>query len=234
MPNWCYSHITVYSKDKEAVTDLHSRICSWLEAPTLMPDAWEGNSAWLGNMLLHAGFASEEVIDAKKIKCRGYIEDGPEDVYELAGYSCFCFTTETAWAAMIEMWYKLLDKLYPGKDIRIAYSANEPNMAQYYHWDPEKLFYPGEDYYIDYYLDEIPGLDAMQNVQCLMDDSNDGSDYISTEAAIRLMQQILSTTETDEYTLLSMLDDYNEKLEELNGDAYIHFYKYDNCRTENG
>lgn len=235
MPNWCYSHITIYSKDKEAVTDLHSKICNWLEAPTLMPDAWDGDSSWLGNILLHAGFSEEDVSDRRKLNCRGNIEDGPEDVYELDGYSCFCFTTETAWAAMIEIWYKLLNKLYPGKDIRIAYSASEHNEAEYYHWDPENLFYKGEDFYIDYCL-ECLDLNNMPNLECLRSEGDMCcSDYVSTDIAVKYLQQILSTDETDIDTLLNMLDKYNEELEELScGDAYIHFYKYDNCKTENG
>lgn len=236
MPNWCYSHITIYSQNKDAVTDLHNKIDNWLNSPTLMPDAWAEESTWLGNMLLHADFPAEDVINPKKIRCRGYIESAPDDIYELNGYTCFSFTTETAWAAMIEMWYKLLEKLYPNEDIRIAYSANEPNMAEYYKWDPENLFYPNEDYYLDFSIDGIKDIDSKTNLKSLAS-YNDvySSDYLSKNIAVKFMQEILQTNETDENKLLNMIEDYNNnELETLSENAYIYFHKYDICRTENG
>lgn len=236
MPNWCYSDITIYSKDKEIITDLYNKLSEWLDAPTLMPDAWGGDSTWLGNILLHAGFSAEEVLDTKntKLRCRGTIQDEPAEINVVNGYSYFNFSADTAWSAKIEMWYSLLEKLYPGKDIRIAYSAEEPNMAEYYKWDPDNLFYAGEDYYMDFSKDGIADEDLPDCIKELFTGDDYQSDHISRDIAVQYMQRILNTNESDEDKLLELMEAYDEEFSELSGDAYIHFYKFDICRTENG
>lgn len=51
MPNWCWSNITFYSKDKSVIEDFHKKLTEWTDAPSLAPTAWDGDSSWLGNIL---------------------------------------------------------------------------------------------------------------------------------------------------------------------------------------
>lgn len=75
MPNWCQSNITFYSKDKSVIEDFHKKLTEWTDAPSLAPTAWDGDSSWLGNILLRAGYKSFEIEEDGFPKHRGNVTD---------------------------------------------------------------------------------------------------------------------------------------------------------------
>lgn len=225
MSDWAYSQITIYSKNKPEILDLHSKLTRWLSEPTLKPDAWKGRSDWLGNILLHAG------LDWKKENCTGYIDALEDEIVNINGYNCISFNTDTIWTPLTAMWCKILAKLYPDTDIRLAYIGEEMNNCLYQKWDPDNLFYP-EDYYIDCGKEGVPDDKLIPTIKILFEDDDYVNTCVSRDIAVRYMQDLLSTDETDEDVLLNRLDDFNEDFEVLGTNSFIHFHKYDIVKPE--
>ena len=68
MPNWCNTHITFYSENKETVVDLQSKLTQY----TAVPCNGCKDANWIGNILLSAGIGTLEEIKTDKYGyCRG-------------------------------------------------------------------------------------------------------------------------------------------------------------------
>lgn len=227
MANWCYSDITFYSHDKEVITDFHDRINDVLEKPSEFADRFDMSSDWLGNFLLMAGFDKKDIIENKiPFQYRGEIQDF-YDVGEVNGFYCFRLNTETAWNQNIVMWEEIIKKLYPDKDVRIAYSSDLSDEGEYYKYDPENLFYQ-DDYYADCYIDNP---DVVKKAFPHLTSEDLESWDATEETAVKNLQHILNTDETDMDVLLELLEDFNEKLDEFNG-SYLNVHKYEICKNE--
>ena len=120
MPNWCYTRITICHSDKSVVDTYESEMNKALSVNPLKADF--GN-AWMGNLLLHIGMPSKEVLEGP-IHCRGSVEYiNREDDNTLY------LETETAWSPYLQCILMFLDHYATG--YAITYMANEPNMGIY-------------------------------------------------------------------------------------------------------
>lgn len=229
MPNWCWTNITFYSKDKSVIEDFHKKLTEWTNAPSLAPTAWDGDSSWLGNILLHAGYKSFEIEEDGFPKHRGNITDifGIEEKEQGADkYWYFDIQTDTAWVPLIKMWVYIVEKLYPQK-IRIAYLATEEMNEFYMKYDPDNLFVP-EKYCLWATITETQKLKkkypaiaalASETNYHYLDSEKELSDYI-----IGMTGKILK----DEKSLFEYINnELAADIEELSSDSYIQVYKID-------
>lgn len=168
MPNWAQNCNLFYSKNKNIIQDLYSKLELYLDtkppedSPAL--DYWRTDPNWLGNILIQAGLDDEKVVDGYYGRCRGAILD-ISDVLEgnLNGidYYYIIVDTETAWQQMSVMWISLFNHLYGihSGEIGYCWSCEETSMAVYERYDPNKMFrligYNGnEDYYISNFIED--------------------------------------------------------------------------------
>lgn len=131
MPNWCFTNISLNCNNKRDANDVYQTIEHWLSYKGKHND-WGKN--WLGNILINSGLYAADDIDRKEHpNCRGcvtYIECYEEQVI---------IQTETAWVPMLQMWKEVCDKIFPGKDIEIIYSAEEPGCGVFWSNDPVEI-----------------------------------------------------------------------------------------------
>lgn len=135
MPNWNTATYVFASEDKKAIEDFQVKLKNWLKEPTLCPDAFEGNPAWLGNILLRAGFGSPDDSDnIAPCRYRGTLDYVSEKVEEgiMGGHNLYFFYvfTSTAWTEMPIMWQLITKKLYPDKNIQFAFVC-ELELSEY-------------------------------------------------------------------------------------------------------
>ena len=94
MPNWNTATYVFASEDKKAIEDFQVKLKNWLKKPTLCPDAFEDNPAWLGNILLRAGFGSPDDSDnIAPCRYRGTLDYVSEKVEEgiMGGHNLYFF-----------------------------------------------------------------------------------------------------------------------------------------------
>lgn len=125
MPNWCYTNITINHEDKNKLKELESKIDEFTSHNYIENDF---GLNWLGNIVGNSGIGTVDENPETDLSCRGsitYIES-----YE----NQLVINTETAWAPMLKMWVKLLEKYLP--DAELIYSAEECGNGLYSTNDP--------------------------------------------------------------------------------------------------
>lgn len=142
MPNWCTTRIT-FEGPQEVIGELHFNIDKkW--AVDVVENGF-GNY-WLGNMIGNAG------LNWQEIRCRGSIIEINDIELKDDGLACFEIVTETAWSPMVEMWYKIFEKL--GIDsISVYYSAEEVGLGVYETNDLDGRYYT-DKYYLEYSIND--------------------------------------------------------------------------------
>ena len=197
MPNWCYTNITIVHPSEQKIKEFFKKIDSWSKT-TYSKNGFDCPGAgirWLGNIVGNAGLS--EIPEGKtdfvpNIRCRGSITDLSYDGNHIH------INTETAWAPMLDMWQRLVDKYLPDADI--WYTAEESGCGLYCTNDPDVI----GKYYID--LWELPDEFIKET-----------SEYEATEDyTIKFLQRVLKTKETDIQKLLKMADDIEEQWFSIN------------------
>lgn len=125
MPNWCYTDIHINYDDEQKLKAFSEQIERWMKTPALPDVTW---SNWLGNIILNAGIGTVDTGKSTDLRCRGNVT-----YLEFMG-DYICIDTETAWAPMMLMWQKLVDKYLP--DAEITYCAEECGCELYWTNDP--------------------------------------------------------------------------------------------------
>ena len=178
MPNWCYTNITITHNDEEKVKNLENLINEWT-SKDYMKNGF--GHTWLGNVVLGANIGTVDTNPKTDIRCRGKLSNIDRNGNELI------INTETAWAPMMQIWKKVIDKYLP--DAEILYTAEECDCGLYYTNDPD-----------------------VQNHYCIdsWDCEEIESDYEATEdRVIEVLQELLDTAENDIETLFEMFEDSN-------------------------
>ena len=189
MPNWCSTKIIISHESENKLIAFNKLLDKWT-SKDYMPNGF-GHS-WLGNIVLGSEIGTVDEDPNTDIRCRGWISY--KDLYA----NELTIDTETAWAPMLHMWIRLVDKYLP--DATIIYNAEEPGCGIYDTND--------EDLIGKYILDSW--------------DDNVESDYeMEEETLIRELQRIIGTTETDINKLIKMTEDDDY-------DFSIHKWEYKN------
>ena len=157
MPNWCSSTFVFYHNGTKAgetaLEDLHGKILEYTKAPSRVKNGF--GPKWLGNVV--DGFG----IDWNTVECRGEIIDA-SDVEDDSGRRAFRVYTETAWGPMPEMWWQIIDAMYPGL-VHFVYMAEEPGNGVFVNTDSAGLFFPdryraavedGEEFYEEFFCSD--------------------------------------------------------------------------------
>lgn len=139
MPNWCFTNINISSENKKGLDELFSLLEDWTSEERNNENGFGHN--WLGNIVLNSKIGTVDTGKKTDCRCRGEI------VYmdNLGGE--IVIQTETAWAPIMDIWKRVVDKYLPGAEI--TYSAEESGCEIYYTNDPclQGL------YYVDVYTD---------------------------------------------------------------------------------
>ena len=208
MPNWCFTHVTFYSKNKENVVDLHAKL---MQYSSVSYDK-KVEKSWLGNILLNAGVGTyDEILADKYGYCRGWLDD-IGDVEQSDGYYSFYITVQDAWAPHTEPFYHLLDKLY-GHEVKMAYVGEEPGCEVYVKYDPNNLYYADCEYVVDSYFpsecaEQYADIADMDNLQTL--------DNLCEAFKVDSWQDV--TAKADEIT---------DTLQDTYGDGFVYVHQYD-------
>lgn len=210
MPNWCVNYITFHGEANE-IKQFHKQIEEWTSENQLENGF---GPTWLGNIVAGAGLGDRINSDTDRIRCRGWVDYGPDDIISNECDSCFSVYTQTAWAPMISMWYEVIKHL-GYKSIGLSYLAEEPNMWLYEKYDPYGD-HP-EKYYMDYILygeDEKNG--TLKKLEAM-------SRYYEDEDKLRFdLQYFLQEPEPDLDILISKFNEYPLKNEE----SWTHIHEY--------
>lgn len=229
MPNWTRTDYVFYARDECIIKDFHDKLCQWLNGPSLCPEAWDGSSAWLGNILVNAGIDLAKVDDI--LRCRGTmdeareIEHGKLNTTAVEEYHYFTAVTYTAWVEMPKMWRFVLDKLYGNLNgaerIDFAFLAEEETHYYVHAYNPTYLTLLGiAENEKDSCLKFI-GKDFSKEL-----DSEIGEYEVTAGRVAMLLSEILGKyiTECDvenEALLEQLLDESNSKLEAVNKDYFV-------------
>lgn len=180
MPNWCLTRITINHEDESELQKLHDLIKEW----TSKDYAKNGfGNSWLGNVVLGSGVGTVDAGLDTDLHCSGsitYLEPCADQLL---------IDTETAWAPMLTMWVKVIDKYLPGAEI--IYTAEECGNGLYQTNDPCMK----DKYYVEVW--DVP--DYKEGSFCDCEYEADG--------VCELLKNILKTDETDIEKLLEMLSD---------------------------
>ena len=192
MPNWCFSSINIHHDNQSQLEDFMKLLELWTSS-----NAMENGfgTSWLGNIVLHSGVGTIDTRTDSDLRCRGAL-----NALELCdGY--ICLQTETAWAPMLLMWKKIVDKYLP--DATIYYTAEEDNCG---------FFVTNDPYYVGKYVIDAYDIDDIE------------SDWeASEEEAIKTLQKVLETDETDITILLEAFEE-----SDVSDRMSIHQWEYDN------
>lgn len=178
MPNWCYTNIYIHHEDENALKELESKIKDWTNSNYM--ETGFGNS-WLGNIVIGSGIGTIDTGEETDIRCRGLL------TYMEQYGNTLQIDTETAWAPMMKMWDKIINKYLP--DAEIIYIAEECGEGLYWTNDPCYM----DKYYIDAYD---------------MEDIETGYD-VSREETIKILQQLLESEDDSIDDLINKFYDSN-------------------------
>lgn len=188
MPNWCYTNITISHETETEIEKLGKLIDEWT-SKDYMENGFGHD--WLGNVVLGSGVGTVDTDAKTDLRCRGSI------TYREVNGNQITMSTETAWAPMLKMWLKIIDKYLPGAEL--IYSAEEFGCGICTTNDPDLV----GKYVIDYWGDK--------NIE---------SDWeAKEETAVELLQIILDTTETNIEKLIAMAEKYDS-------DVSVHKWLY--------
>lgn len=188
MPNWCNTNITINHESETEIERLEKLIDEWT-SKDYMENGFGNN--WLGNIVLGSGVGTVDTDKGTDLRCRG----------TLVGYyrvkNQLIINTETAWAPMLQMWVKVLEKYLPNAEL--IYNAEECGCDITCTNDPDLV----GKYILDYY-----------------GDGDFESEWEADEDTAReTLQKMLGTTETDVKKLIEMA--YEDDL-----DISIHQWEY--------
>lgn len=178
MPNWCSTTITINSDNEIELKNLYEKLKLWT-SKDYMKNGF-GHS-WLGNVVLGAEIGTVDTDAKTDVRCRGNI------VYMDYQNSQIVIETETAWAPMLDLWRKVIDKYLPNAEL--LYVAVEPGS---------ELYCSNDSYYNNlYYVDAF-------------DFEEDVSQYdASPDYVIKLLQKLLKSEEANICILLSQFQESN-------------------------
>lgn len=209
MPNWCNTHITFYSENKETVVDLQSKLTQY----TAVPCNGCKDANWIGNILLSAGIGTLEEIKTDKYGyCRGWVDD-IGDVEQSDGYYSFFVTVQDAWAPHTEPFYHLFSKLY-ANEVKMAYVGEEPGCEVYIKYDPDNLFYADCEYVVDSYF---PDADSAAQYADIADmDGLQTLDGLCEAFHTENLQEIIDKA-----------DEITDTLQDTYGDGFVYVHEYE-------
>lgn len=168
MPNWCFTDITIYHEDENALEDFNIKLDKWI-SKDYMENGF--GHKWLGNIVGNSGIGTIDMGENTDIRCRGLLLDN--DLCD----NRLHIQTETAWTPMLLMWAKLIDKYLPGAEL--IFSAEEGGCGLYVTNDPDL-----EGKYV---------IDCFDYDKYKIENDSEVSEKYVKE----VLQQLLNTTETD-------------------------------------
>lgn len=157
MPNWCYTQVNFYSKDRKQLKTMREdfvRIHNG--SPTANNDFGAG---WMGD------YANKYYpqLGHENVACRGTVEDISDEILKQDDFYYFRIYTETAWDAKIGLWYNICKDFYP--NVKIAYIAEEGGLGYFVKWDEPGFFL--EEYYVDGFIPTKENPDGEGALGCL-------------------------------------------------------------------
>lgn len=215
MPNWCFTEYT-FVGNKNELEMLRSKVLEWTSRDYM--ENGFGHS-WLGNIVCGAGYRDN--IDNKEcytINCRGTLDSigdvesitiNEKQQYRLSVY------TETAWGPMGLMWQKVIEALKLST-VQFTYYAEETGNGVYETYDPANLQIFCYDYVLNYDLCDEPEGFQRQHPDCDMC----GVYPLSEKEAVKQLQYILDTSETNIEALIEMCRDVAWK----NTSSYLNIF----------
>lgn len=217
MPNWCFSTITFYSKNKSQIDSMAKKFKEIHEGePTVENDFGHG---WMGDYA-NKFFPS---IGSEHIDCRGSVGSityYPNETKE--GYYSFTIDTSTAWGAKIGIWAEIAKRFYP--EVEIAYVAEEPGCELYLIYDDSGLFY-NYKYYVDM---------AYINKDGEIDYPDDSYSFFSIDEIQKYLKEKLPFTFVCYKDLDKFEKHINKKLEEYakqkdvdKDEVYFYMHEFD-------
>lgn len=126
MPNWCSTRIIIKCNDEEKMKNFEEKLRE-LISHNYMENGF--GLTWLGNLVGNSGIGTVDENKETDLRCRGsitYMEKFGEELF---------IDTETAWAPMLKVFVKLLEKYLP--EAELIYEAEEPGCGVYYTNDPD-------------------------------------------------------------------------------------------------
>lgn len=182
MPNWCWTRITI-NADRNRLKSFENKLTEWT-SKNYKENGFGLN--WLGNVVGNSQIGTVDENKDTDLRCRGSI------TYTDNLGDQFVIDTETAWAPMLKMWAKLVEKYIPNAEL--IYTAEESGCA---------LYSTNDLQYKDKYIIDPWDIDDME------------PDYeASKELVVSVLQDLLNTTETDIDNLLDLLSlsSYSDKI----------------------
>ena len=229
MPNWTRTDYVFYAREECIIKDFHDKLCQWLNSPSLCPEAWDGSSAWLGNILVNAGIDLAKVDDI--LRYRGIldeireIEHGKLNTNDVEEYHYFTAVTYTAWVEMPKMWRFVLDKLYGNLNgaerIDFAFLAEEETHYYVHAYNPKYLTLLGVAENEKYSCLKFIGKDFSKELDLEIDEYEVDAGRVAMLLSEILGKHITECDVENEALLEQLLDKSNSKLEAVNKDYFI-------------
>lgn len=229
MPNWTRTTYVFYTQKQCIIKDFYDKLWKWINSPSLWPEAWDGSSAWLGNILVNAGIDLDEVNDTLRYRGTleeiGELEQGKLHATDLEEYYYFNIVTATAWIEMPKMWCLVLNKLYGdlAEDERINFAFLAEEETHYYVHAYNTKFLP------------LMGVAENEKYSCLKYIGEDFSKALALEidehevtasSAAVLLSEIIGRKIKEHgvenhASLQQLLAESNQKLEAVNTHYYV-------------
>ena len=209
MPNWCYNQEIIIGPKNE-IKDLYTKLNVWA-SENYVKNGF--GASWLGNIVYGAGFKRQDEDMETGLACRGSIVDDFDlEIDENNNTGIIRFASQTAWGAMPEMWFKIVEKFAP--HCKYFFCSEEPGMMEYYTNDTENEYFTDEYRICGWYENEdsaakYGNLDIIQEMlDAPYMDAKDLEDYL---------QDLFNLPNTPLETLIQKLEEANE-----NGDFGEH------------
>ena len=135
MPNWCSSAYCIHGPKKpveDAKKFIEKALSDAANKEASNPESW------LGQIVIACG------MDYGKVSCRGWIQDITEieDMrIGLEEISYFYIYSEDAWGPMPEVFLLLIEKKFPGQNLELCFTAEEPGCGVYCNTDTSGIFF---------------------------------------------------------------------------------------------
>lgn len=232
MPNWNTTTYVFASNEKAVIEDFHEKLQKWLKEPSSYPKAFDGTPAWLGNILLRAGFGSlsdpEHIAPCRYRGTLDYVCDSIEEGIS-GGETLYFFhiLTYTAWTEMPVMWQLIINKLYPGNTIRFAFST-ELELSEYratYNHELLSLIGIDQDqrYWLDCYVEG--DVKAPINILACVETGVISAEVLAELFSDVLQKEITISDITDSARLEDIVSKINTMLEMEDPNFYLNVYE---------
>lgn len=138
MPNWCFTSLFFFSKNREELQQMLQDFVSVYSGPSSSPNDF--GHGWMVDYVRHY-FPRVNWHDAD---ARGQIAEIDTSLELQDGYFRFKVTTATAWNPKVGLWFDIVERHYP--NVSIAYESEESGCGIFLRYDPQALWF--DDQYV--------------------------------------------------------------------------------------